>query len=150
QRTRDYLDHGAPEGQRNDELFAAAVQFKDAGYTIDEATGHLGPRAGQDGLSESEILSTIRSAYAREPRAHIFGRNGQAPLRGPALAPKVQSNQSAAPDPQPLPKPVADGLRVLLETCFEQGENVAISNTKLNANGEAKPGAGDVYQREAW
>ena len=30
QRTRDYLAHGAPPGQRNNELFEAACQLRDA------------------------------------------------------------------------------------------------------------------------
>ena len=67
QRTRNYLEHGAPEGERNHELFEAACQFRDAGFTQDDASGYLGPRAEKDGLSQAEILCTIRSAYNRSP-----------------------------------------------------------------------------------
>jgi hypothetical protein len=65
QRTRDYLEHGAPEGQRNAELFEAACQMRDGGYLESDAAGWLGPRAEKDGLLEAEILRTIRSAYDR-------------------------------------------------------------------------------------
>jgi len=37
-----------------------------------------------------------------------------------------------------------------LETYFKEGEGVGISDTKLNANGEADPGPGDVFLREFW
>ena len=146
QRTRDYLEHGKQEGERNDELFAAACQFRDAGFTQDDAAGYLGPRAEKDGLSQAEIFDTIRSAYDRAPREPIFGKNGET-APGSAGSPKTRAARAA---PAPLPNPIAEGLKVLLEICFAQGEYVAISDTKLNANGEAKPRTGDVCSRETW
>jgi hypothetical protein len=62
----DYLDHGAAEGVRNEELFAAAVQCRDAGSAIAEAYRLLIPRAVGDGLSEAEARRTVDSAYSRE------------------------------------------------------------------------------------
>ena len=67
-RTLDYLERGAPQGSRNAELFDAACQFRDAGLPTGEAESQLIARALTDGLSESEALHTIRSAYRREPR----------------------------------------------------------------------------------
>ena len=67
-RTLDYLERGAPQGSRNAELFDASCQFRDAGLSADEAERQLITRALTDGLSESEALHTIRSAYRREPR----------------------------------------------------------------------------------
>jgi hypothetical protein len=52
----------------NRELFEAACQFRDAGFTICEAHGHLMPVAVQDGLSEAEASRTINSAYKRDTR----------------------------------------------------------------------------------
>lgn len=62
-RTLQYLFSGAPHGMRNDELYAAAQQFKAAGYSQAEAETKLWPRAQQDGLSDHEIKRTIDSAY---------------------------------------------------------------------------------------
>ena len=37
QRTLDYLAHGADEGRRNAELFDAACQFRDGGFSAEAA-----------------------------------------------------------------------------------------------------------------
>jgi hypothetical protein len=154
-RTVDYLDHGAPVGSRNDELFAAAQQFRDAGYTSDEASGYLGPRAEKDGLRMAEILATIRSAYKREPRSPLFGKNGEGspnPARSAGLgSPPTKTQSVNSSDPHvSLPPPITDGLKIVLETCFQAGEHVGISDTNLNSDGEAKPRSGDVRSRESW
>lgn len=74
-RTLTYLFAGAPQGSRNTELYAAAQQFKAAGYGQAEADKKLRTRAQQDGLSDSEIDKTIASAYASQQ------------VSGPATAP---------------------------------------------------------------
>jgi hypothetical protein len=70
-RTEDYLTSGAPEGSRNAQLFAAACQMRDAGYTQSETEGQLVPRYVADGCSEREALATIASVYSRAPREPI-------------------------------------------------------------------------------
>jgi hypothetical protein len=49
-RTLDYLEKGASVGSRHNELFAAACQFRDNGYSLDETAGKCVPRAVKDGL----------------------------------------------------------------------------------------------------
>jgi hypothetical protein len=73
--TREYLAYGAPVGQRNRALFAAACQFRDAGYPVPETEGLLVPRYLADSQDhewrqarEGEARRTIRSAYRRSPR----------------------------------------------------------------------------------
>jgi hypothetical protein len=157
QRTRDYLDHGAATGCRNDELFHAAGQFRDAGYLVDEAHGHLTGRAIADGLSEAEARTTINSAYAHQPRDPIggnsaYGVNGATSFQSSTLksqAQKEEEEPNPPPQPQPLPDPIPKGLVVMLETCFEPGERIGISDTTPNAAGEHKPGPGDVKTRES-
>ena len=73
QRTHDYLDHGAPEGNRNAELFHATCQFRDAGHSLDDAESQLLSRAVADGLTESEVRNTIRSAFAHNAREPLGG-----------------------------------------------------------------------------
>ena len=160
-RTRAYLEHGAPEGTRNDELFHAAGQFRDAGYTVDEAHGHLMPRAVADGLSNAEAKTTINSAYnhaTRDPiqssASPLHGVNGVHEPLGSSREERIPRQKKVNPPPppesRPLPRPIPAGLKALLETCFEQGEGVAISDTRPNAAGERKPGPGDVLTREKW
>src|SRR5258708_33328843 len=71
ERTRTYLQTGAQNGSRNDELLHAACQFRDAGYSEICASEQLVPRASADGLSKHEIASTIRSAFSRSSRGSI-------------------------------------------------------------------------------
>jgi hypothetical protein len=70
-RTETYLASGASEGSRNHELFAAACQLRDAGYSESEAAGQLVARHVTSGSSEREAVATIRSAYSRPPREPI-------------------------------------------------------------------------------
>lgn len=60
---QDYLAHGAPQGERNNRLFAAAVEYKSNGYSRGEAERDLVSRAMADGLNESEAMRTIDSAW---------------------------------------------------------------------------------------
>ena len=153
QRTRDYLDHGAAEGSRNAELFAAEAQFRDAGFNDCAAHGYLVPRAVRDGLSEAEATSTINSAYAREAREPLRGSNSFQGSNGSTsfhAKPSEADKPKAPPKAQALPKPIPNGFGVLLETCFKAGEGIALSDTKPNASGEHKPGPGDVRTREEW
>lgn len=77
--TRDYLEHGAPQGERNNRLYAAAIEYRSNGYTRSEADRDLVARALADGLDESEALRTITSAWnsqhgAPNLPAHIAAR----------------------------------------------------------------------------
>lgn len=77
--TRDYLEHGAPEGSRNNRLYAAAIEYRSNGFSRADAERDLVARALADGLDESEALRTIASAW-RSPHgspnlpAHIAAR----------------------------------------------------------------------------
>lgn len=68
----DYLSNGAAVEHRNHALFAAACQFRDAGYAQAEAEAQLVPRYLADGSGESgreyEAQATITSAYKRSAR----------------------------------------------------------------------------------
>lgn len=76
--TRDYLASGAPHKHRNNALFDAACQFRDAGYTQHEAEAHLISRHVADGnggenpaAREREARATITSAYSQNARDPI-------------------------------------------------------------------------------
>jgi hypothetical protein len=81
--TLDYLAHGATDGTRNNALFDAACQFRDAGYSQAEAEVQLVSRYVADGNGENpssrerEARATIVSAYkrtARDPLSQPPGR----------------------------------------------------------------------------
>lgn len=64
-RTKDFLRLGARAGERNRELFIAAADFANQGYSHDEAMGQLIPICGKMGLEPFEITRTIRSAFQK-------------------------------------------------------------------------------------
>ncbi|MDX1991996.1 MAG: DUF927 domain-containing protein [bacterium] len=79
-RTESYLASGAANGSRNTELFAAACQLRDAGYSLSDAERELIPCHLGSGSSEREALATIQSAYSR-------------PARDPIAEPRQQARQ---------------------------------------------------------
>jgi len=77
-RTEQYLTSGATNGNRNAELFAAACQMRDAGYSQSDAERELMGRYVADGNGnenpasrEKEARVTIASAYRQAPREPI-------------------------------------------------------------------------------
>ena len=70
-RTREFLEHGAPAGQRNYRLFIAACDFCGSGLREEQAIKELLPVSLWTGLPEHEARRTIRSAYGkpRQPAA---------------------------------------------------------------------------------
>jgi hypothetical protein len=143
--TRDYLANGAPKGQRDNMLFAAACQFRDAGFDQGRAEAVLIPRAMADGLEETYARRKIVSAYKRAPRDPAAGTGQNDPSSD--AAPTQSSPQST---PRSLPSPMADGFRILLETCFEKDERVVLGRGSFNGNGDLAIDAGTMLSREAW
>jgi RecA-family ATPase len=155
-RTLDYLERGAPEGSRNAELFEAACQFRDAGFSDDEAEHTLLARALADGLPEGESRAAIRSAYRREPReAAGEGSSPSLPSRPAASAAKYTNAATKAaakviPLPRPLPEPEEDGFLKLLEAAFRPDEFVAIAPAAENEDGEIAPRSGVTLTMSQW
>lgn len=137
-RTLEYLEHGAPEGRRNADLFDAACQLRDAGQSCTEAEARLLARALADGLGDAEARQTIRSAFngaAREPLGTM--QEGQPPSQKP--------RHGTGP-----PEPVEGGFSKLLATCFRPDEQVAIATGAENENGETKPRKGTTMTATEW
>lgn len=67
----DYLQTGAMVGDRNHRLYAAARCYLDAGLSKADAIDALLPRGQADGLSESEVLTTIYSAFNNTPNPQL-------------------------------------------------------------------------------
>jgi hypothetical protein len=118
ERTVSYIENGAPEGQRNDELFHAAQQFRDAGIDVWEAKVSLVPRAVTDGLRESEAVAAIESAYNGEKRDAIKPRKSRK-----SEFKKIETT------PEKLHEYIVDGDKALIKAAFEPWEFVAIGDT---------------------
>ena len=59
----DYLRDGATEGNRNNRLFAAAIEYRVNGLSRLDALRDLAVRARADGLNDEEIERTVDSAW---------------------------------------------------------------------------------------
>lgn len=77
-RTEQYLASGTANGSRNAELFAAACQLRDAGYSQSDAERDLVTRHIADGdgsenpaAREKEARATVASAYRQSPREPV-------------------------------------------------------------------------------
>lgn len=89
-RTEAYLASGATEGNRNAELFSAACQLRDAGYSQSEAESELIQRHVASGSTEREAIATITSAYSRSARNPL-----NKPTREPSTTGQNASHQVA-------------------------------------------------------
>ena len=110
-RTEQYLTSGATNGSRNAELFAAACQMRDAGYSQSDAERELIPRHLANGSSEREAVATIQSAYNR-------------PARDPILTPREQARQqigqlvSQFTIEQKTERPTSEQIVAAVEACL--------------------------------
>lgn len=68
---QEYIATGAGQGERNGRLYAAAYEYHNRLRPQYEAENELIPRALADGLEQSEINATIRSAYNQERKPII-------------------------------------------------------------------------------
>lgn len=116
--TEQYLASGAHNGSRNAELFAAACQMRDAGYSQSDAEYELVARHVADGdggenpaSREKEARATIASAYRQSPRE-------------PIAAPKERARQVIGqllgqyqPDQQPE-RPATQQIVEAVEACI--------------------------------
>jgi HlyD family secretion protein len=72
EKTQDFIQNSAPAGDRN-QTFVAARQRRDAGIGQMAAIIELVPLAIASGLSESEAISAIKSAYRGQRQNRVLG-----------------------------------------------------------------------------
>jgi len=77
-RTQEFIRNGhtIAEGSRNNELFSASCDMAGNNYTQQETLTTLSPPAQASGLSEREIITTIKSAFS-QPRTPSKPRSSQ-------------------------------------------------------------------------
>ena len=148
--TKQYLNSPTPKGGRNEALFQAACQLRDAGYSQGDAAPLLMDCAQRDGLPQFEAEKTLRSVFARSARDPITkdGKRSALPSGinyqlAPAGRYKVKKTD--------LPDPLADGARQLLKEAFKEGEGVRIVQGRKGEDGKDHPkDAGVTFSREDW
>lgn len=165
----DWLAGGAPEGQRNRTLLGICCQLRDIRKTREETDNIIRNRAMADGLPEWEIDEVLGNAFSRPPRElptgaidtntgkRVGGEGDSAASQVPKAKgryklKKRQARQhredTTAMDraaPMPVPAPLEDGFRTILESAFEEGEGVCVAGTT-----EGKPDRGAALTREEW
>ncbi len=116
-RTEQYLASGAHNGSRNAELFAAACQMRDAGYSQGDAERELVGRHVADGdgsenptSREKEARATIASAYKQSAREPIAAPRQQAREKVAQLV------GNYAPD-QRRERPTAEQIAEAVQAC---------------------------------
>jgi hypothetical protein len=117
-RTEKYIASGAPNGSRNAELFAAACQMRDAGYSQSDAerkliARHVADRDGTENPSslEKEGLATIASAYRQPPRDPIAVPRQQARQQVDTLVSRYRRDVA---EPE---RPTVEQVREVVEAC---------------------------------
>ena len=153
-RTLEYLAKGASVGSRHNELFAAACQFRDCGYDVDETARQCVPRAVEDGLDEAEAAKTVASVFKRAPRGQPRKTDTASTTTSAGVSGGAAQSKETAPLPQltpeKLPDPIVDGLRLLAETLFKPGEGIAIGTGFKGAGGNLVIDRGVVRTWDRW
>ena len=117
-RTESYLASGATNGNRNAELFAAACQLRDAGYSQSDAERELIARHVTDGdksenptSREKEARATIASAYRQSPREPIVVPRQQARQQVDTLVSRYRRDST---EPE---RPTVEQVREAVSAC---------------------------------
>jgi RecA-family ATPase len=140
---RSIYENGAPEGERNNQLFKLACQFRDQGMSIEDAEVEAESWALKVGLTQREALSAVKSAYSR-PGREPWVPAGKYRLQNLTILRDV-------PSIPPMPKSVEETpVEKFLAACFEVGENINICRSVWDGERERPDGAGETRTREEW
>jgi RecA-family ATPase len=141
--TEAVYHNGAPEGERNNQLFRMALQFRDQGLSQFDAESEAEIWGFKNGLTQNECVAAVKSAYskpAREawrPKAKYGYQNG-AIVREDLPVP-------------PMPISVESGpVDKFLTTCFDVGDSINICRSIKDGDRERPDGAGETRTREEW
>jgi len=141
--TEAIYHNGAPEGERNTQLFRMALQFRDQGLSQFDAESEAEIWGFKNGLTQNECVAAVKSAYskpAREPwrpKAKYGYQNG-AIVREDLPVP-------------PMPISVESGpVDKFLTTCFDVGDQINICRSIRHGERERPDGAGETRSREEW
>ena len=120
---------GAPDGEEHEDQLLA--------------------RALADGLTESEALQTIRSAYSKTSREPL-GTSCPSPATSPSTRRAAIAPMHSETGALPLPQPVDGGFVRLIDSCFRPDEFVAIAPAGESEDGEIVPRRGVTFTATEW
>ena len=141
--TEAVYHNGAPEGERNTQLFRMALQFRDQGLSQFDAESEAEIWGFKNGLTQNECVAAVKSAYskpAREawrPKAKYGYQNGAIVREDLPIPPMPISVESG-----PVDK--------FLTTCFDVGDSINICRSIKDGDRERPDGAGETRTREEW
>jgi len=148
--------NGAASGERNQSLFDAACQMRDAGHSQHQVQMALIQRAITDGLDITEANKTLTSVFTRESREPAKGQGRATRPRNNLRTPKTVTYSTAPKGnyelkKRELPEPIENGAVELLRAAFKEGENVRIVMSTLEGNESGRPASeGTTLEREWW
>ncbi len=162
-RIRRYLDKVPPavSGSRgHDQTFSVAcILVNGFALSVTEAEPFMREYSARCSppWSDKEIAHKLKSAEQAnhdKPRGHLLGGNGTA-KPNPAHEKKQPKAKLATPPVsvkgKPLPAPIADGARILLQTAFEPGDYVRIVVGEYGEDGKDHPAtAGVALKASEW
>ena len=141
--TEAIYHNGAPEGERNTQLFRMALQFRDQGLSQFDAESEAEIWGFKNGLTQNECVAAVKSAYskpAREawrPKAKYGYQNGVI-VREDLPVPQMPKSVEA----QPVEKFLAEA--------FALGESINICRSIKDGDRERPDGTGETRKREEW
>lgn len=117
-RTEQYLASGAYDGNRNAELFAAACQMRDAGYSQSDAEQELVARHVADGNGKEN--PTTREKEARATIVSVYSQPAREPIVSPRKVADKQVNQLVdryGQRQKTIDRPTTDEIVQAVEAC---------------------------------
>lgn len=156
-KTEEYLKNGAPEGVRNAALFDAACQLRDARWHKHEINEILVKRGVLDGLTESEVMTTIKSVFNRPERQSIQTRSEHPMMRMPLPQYDMKVEHDAEPvvyaldEADELPEPLADPSVTFLKALFNTNDKIQlVCGKRTDDGGESPTGGSAILPVEQW
>jgi len=134
--------NGAPEGERNTQLFKLCCQMRDQGLSQFDAETEAEAWGMKVGITQREAVAAVKSAYSKPARE---------PWR-PKSAYKMQGLTIVKETHIPtMPISVESGpVEKFLTTAFEVGDYINITRSINDGDRERPDGAGENRTREEW
>jgi RecA-family ATPase len=141
--TEAVYHNGAPEGERNTQLFRMALQFRDQGLSQFDAESEAEIWGFKNGLTQNECVAAVKSAYSK-PARELWRPKAKYGYQNGAI---VREDLPVPPMPISLESGPVDKF---LTTCFDVGDFINITRSIKDGDRERPDGAGETRSREEW
>lgn len=150
ERIKRYLDKVPPAvagaGGHNQAFSVACALINGFALSTSEAEPFLREYSARcdPPWSDKEIAHKLQSAEQTnhdKPRGHLLGTTGMKPKQARETKPLKVTLAKAPQDVKgkPLPAPIVDGARILLQTAFEPGDHVRLVVGEYGEDGKDRP-----------